>query len=130
MTELYDHISTVSFDVNVTLSLSPQVEVVEISYKDQEIQYAADGSTSRKGFSEDSIAVFQLQYRTLTESNAGTIFDIYHDTAKANGLVNSFKFVHPDGHTYVVKFAKEIPRDITPVNYSFESIDLIVLGKI
>lgn len=130
MTELYNHISTVSSDVDVTLNIACQVEVIEESYKDQEIHYAADGSTSRKGFSEDSIGIFKIQYRVLTASDAGTIFDIYHDTDKANGLTNSFKFVHPDGYTYVVKFAKEIPRDINPASYSFESIDLIAIGRI
>lgn len=128
--EIYDYLSTVSADVDVTLSISCQVEIVETGYKDQVIHMSANGSPERKGFSEDAIAIFRIQYNVLSASDAGTIFDIYHDSAKANAFENSFKFNHPDGHTYVVKFSTRLPREFLPTHHGYKEIDLIVIGRI
>ena len=128
--ELYDYLSTIASDVNVTLSVKCQVDLIEIWHKDQVIHRAVDGTTERKGFSEDTVATIKIRFDVLSESDAGTILDIYHDSAKANAFENSFKFSHPDGHTYVVKFNSKLDRQHFITHRSFPTIDLIVLGRI
>ena len=52
----------------------------------------------------------------------GTIFDLYNDSAKANGMVRSFRMSHPtDGHTYVIRFDSDLTRE-----YQIGSISGIV----
>lgn len=109
--EMYDFLSTVTPDVDVTLSLTPQGQIRESGTKNQIVHVADDNSREVVSLSDDSIFYLYVPYNALSEADAGTIFDMYHDAAKANGRENSIKFQHPtDGHTYVVKFDCDLDR--------------------
>lgn len=130
--EMYDYLSTVAPDVDVTLSVDPWRVVVEEGEKRQEVIFGADGSEEVVSQSDDSVYYVNLQWQFLSGSDAGTIFDLYHDSAKANGIKNSIKWVHPsDGHTYVVKFRGKLTRTWVPgLLHQVDQIRLRVIGRI
>lgn len=130
--EMYDYLTTIAPDVDVTLAVDPWEIVPEEGEKRQEVIYGSDGSEEVISQSDNSIFHLALQWKYLSASNAGTIFDIYHDTAKANGLKNSIKWTHPsDGHTYVVKFRGPLKRVWIPGQlHEISEIKIRVLGRI
>lgn len=128
--EIYDYVDTVVPDNNETLSLDPQTILTEIGSKNDVIHIMDDESEERIGLSTDFIFFILVRYDLLSESDAGTIFDFFCDATKGNGKIESFKFVHPDGHTYVVRFDTDITRDIKPTVYGFKAIRFKVLGRI
>jgi hypothetical protein len=130
--EIYDYVSEVAADVDVTLNVSPQSIIWEGGAKAIEIHEGLDGSEERIILSDQSVFRVRLQWRALTEADAGTIFDIYHDTAKACGMATSFKWDHPaDGHTYVVRFDSDLSRfRQNAIIYGFATLRLKVLGYI
>ncbi len=128
--EIYDYVSTVSADVDVTLSLDPQVVIPEVGGKGDIVHLADDESEERIGFSSDFKFYITIRYDLLNESDAGTLLDIWADSSKANGRINSWKFAHPDGHTYVVRFDTDMTRLMSPTYYTIKNIRLKVLGRI
>ena len=129
--EMYDFLSTISADYNSTLGISPQGEIEEESAKSGIIHYGVDGSEERINFNTSSIFYISIQWNILSESDAGTIFDWYNDSAKANGMQKSFKYNYGDGHTYVVRFDSKLPRRGQAVSrYGLPNIRLKVLGRI
>ncbi|MFW9899754.1 MAG: hypothetical protein ACFFDY_00525 [Candidatus Thorarchaeota archaeon] len=128
--EIYDYLSTVSADVDVTLSLDPQVVIQEVGGKGDIVHLADDESEERVGYSSDFKFYIIIRYDLLDESDAGTLLDIWADSSKANGRVNSFKFAHPDNHTYVVRFDTDMTRLMSPTYYTIKNIRLKVLGRI
>lgn len=128
--EIYDYVSVASADVDVTLSLDPQVVLTEQAGKNDVIHEMDDDSEERIGLSSNYIFFIVIRYDLLNESDAGTLFDIFCDSAKANGKIASFKFSHPDGHVYVVRFATDMIREIKPTTYGIKNVRLKVLGRI
>lgn len=128
--EIYDYVDTISADVDVTLSLDPQVVIPEVGGKGDIIHLADDESEERIGYSSDFNFYITIRYDLLNESDAGTLLDIWADSSKANGRVNSWKFVHPDGHTYVVRFDTDLTRLVSPTYYTVKNIRLKILGRI
>lgn len=129
---MYDYLAVATPDYNATLSVTPQRTMLEDGGKNQKINIGDDGSEERISLADASIFYVTLQWAVISEANAGTIVDFYHDTAKGNGMVRSFKWTHPtDGHTYVVRFASKLPRLLT-AGHAFSKIDirLKVLGYI
>lgn len=108
-TEMYDKLATITSDVDQTLAISAQGEIDEDAAFNQEVHEGDDGSEERVnqgGTVPTFICTFK--WNALSESDMGTIFDLYCDPAKAFGVVNSFKWSkRSDGHTYVVRFANE-----------------------
>lgn len=128
--EIYDYVSTVSPDNNETLSIDPQTVITETGTKNDVIHLMDDESEERVGLSSNFVFYILVRYDLCSESDAGTIMDFFCDASKGNGKLESFKFDHPDGHTYVVRFDEDLTRLKDPVNYSFKTIRFKVLGRI
>lgn len=128
--EIYDYVDTIAADVDVTLSLDPQVVIPEVGGKGDMIHLADDDSEERVGFSSDFNFYITIRFDLLNEADAGTLLDIWADSSKANGRINSWKFVHPDGHTYVVRFDTDLTRMMSPTYYTIKNIRLKILGRI
>lgn len=127
--ELYDYMSDMTADHNYTLSVDPQAVLTENIFKNQVIVKADDGSEEILSFSSDPIPYLDIRYDILDESDAGTVYDYYMDTAKGDGVLYSFYFDHPDNHTYVVRFDGNISRQKRPTMFGFNAIRLRVLGR-
>jgi len=130
--EMFDYLNAVTADyTTATLSVTPQQVMTEIGTKNQVVHTADDNSEEYISFSNDSIFYVTLQWEILTESDAGTIFDFFHDASKGNGITRTFYWEHPtDGHTYVVRFADALPRTIThPELYGINQIRFKIAGK-
>ena len=134
--EMYDYLSTITADYNSTLDIPSRVEMVDEGEKRIHIKRYDDESETRIVRSTTSLFLVRVQFPNITEANAGTIFDWYHDAAKACGMKNSFKWINygepvASRHTYVVRFASTVPRGVVPTyRYSMTGILLRVLGRI
>ena len=111
--EMYDYLSVATADNDVTLTLNAVGTLVEHGTKNQVIHIGDDGSEERIDLAGGT-SIFYLDYpwKYLTESDAGTVMDFWHDAAKGNGRAESFKLAHSDGHTYVVRFDTDLSREI------------------
>jgi len=130
--EMFDYLDAATADYTLaTLSVTPQQVLTETGTKNQVVHIADDNSEEYISFSNDSIFHVSLQWEILNESDAGTIFDFFHDSTKGNGITRTFYWEHPtDGHTYVVRFAEVLPRSIShPEIYGIQQIRLKVVGK-
>ena len=129
--EIYDYVSTITSDVDQTLSITPQGRVTEKGFKNQKIHMADDNSEERITLSTGSIFYLSWAWNVLLEADSGTVMDLYHDAAKANGMGNSFKFTGHDGHTYVVRFDMELSRTGRLVTrWGIPGVRLRILGRI
>jgi len=129
--EMYDYISTITPDYNAALDIPPQGVVSEDSQKNQVIHLGSDGSEERISFNTTPIFYITIGWNALSESDSGIVFDFYNDTAKANGMMRSFKYSYGDGHTYVVRFDSKITRSGKHLEkMGITGIRLKVLGRI
>lgn len=133
-TEMYDKLATITSDVDQTLAISAQGEISEEGGFSQEIHEGDDGSEERCNLGSTTPKFFcTFRINALSESDMGTIFDLYFDSAKAFGMVNSFKWSkRNDGHTYVVRFENElfIRHGRLQSAMGTEEIRLRILGRI
>jgi hypothetical protein len=134
----YDYISAATADVAITLGVSPyeihpQGEITEIGRKNQIIHKGEDRSEERISLGDDE-SEFEASFpiEALTGSDIGLLYDIYHDTAKGNGIVNSFRWYNvTDGHTYVVRFNCDMERVRKAYDvYGIGTITLRILGGV
>ena len=129
--EPYDFLSILTPDYDYTLSLTAQDIVTEEGYKNQKAHLADDNSEEVVTLSSGSIFYVTIPYTILSESDSGTIHDLYHDPVKANGMGRTFKFLSYDGHTYVVRFNGKLGRTAGPgIRWGVPSISLRLKGKI
>ena len=129
--EPYDYLSIVTADYDYTLAIAAQGTVTEEGYKNQVIHLADDNSEERITLSTGSIFYVTYPINQLSEANSGTIFDLYHDPVKANGMGNSFKLTAYDGHSYVVRFAGKLTRTGNSVSrWGMPGISFRILGKV
>lgn len=108
--EPYDFLSSVNADYNYALSIAAQGIVTEEVYKNQVIHLADDNTEERITLSSGSIFYVSWDWKQLSESDSGTIFDLYCDSSKANGIGNSFNWIGHDGHLYTVRFDMKLQR--------------------
>jgi hypothetical protein len=128
---MYDYIAVAVPDYNVLLDIPPQGTISEESAKNQVIHMGVDGSEERISFNTTPIFYITIGWNALSEADSGTIFDMYNDTAKANGMQRTFKYAYGDGHTYVVRFCDKITRSgRTLATLGISGVRLKVLGKI
>ena len=133
--EPYDVLPTIASDVNETLSIKPQGEIAPESggFK-QKIHPGDDQSEERVNLgSTTPVFTVTFAYNVLSESDMGTLFQLYFTSTKAFGMVNSFKWSsRGDGHTYVVRFAIEyLARSgCLQAKMGAKGIVLRLLGKI
>jgi len=129
--EPYDFLSIVTADYDYTLTIKAQGSVSEEGYKNQVIHLADDNSEERITLSTGSIFYATYPINQLSESESGTIFDLYHDPVKANGIARSFKLTAYDGHDYVVRFDGKLTRTGNSVNrWGMPGIRFRILGKV
>jgi len=129
--ELYDFLSIITEQYDYTLAIKAQGAITEEGYKNQVVHLADDNSEERITLSPNSIFYVSWNWTQLTESNSGTIFDLYHDPLKANGIARSFKWTGHDGHTYVVRFDCKLSRSGNALSrWGLPGIRLRVLGRI
>jgi len=129
--EIYDFVATTTADYNYTLSIPVQGIVTEEGYKNQVVHLADDNTEERITLSTNSIFYVSWEWALLSEANSGTIFDLYHDPAKANGIGRSFKWAGHDGHTYVVRFAMNLSRTgNSKSRWGLPEVKIRILGKI
>ena len=130
--EMWDYLSVVTADYTATsLILNPHRILTESGQKNQVVHLGVDGSEEIVTLSSQTIFYVSLQWDVLTPSDAGTVYDLYHDTNKANGISNTFYWDHPtDGHSYTVRFTGLFKRAIRPASiHSVAEIKLKVLGR-
>lgn len=131
--EIYDYVSAVTPDYSATtLTLRPQGIIYEDGSKAIEIHEGRDGSEEAIILSDVSVFFIRLQWKAISASESGDIFDMYHDSTKACGIARSFPWQHPtDGHTYVVKFRDVLSRfKENAAIYGFSTLRLKVMGRI
>ena len=129
--EIYDYVSTITPDYNAAIGILPQGDVTEESVKSQVVHYGVDQSEERISFGTTSTFFINLSWNQLTEANSGTIMDWYNDPTKANGTQRSFKYAWGDGHTYVVRFASNLPRSGNAMSrLGIKNVRLKILGRI
>ena len=130
--ELYDYVDTVAADKDVTLSLDPQAVLTELGTKNDIIHIGDDGSEERIGLGGVGAVVpyITIMYDLLNASDAGTAMQFWYDSDYGDGRINSFKFTHPDGHTYVVRWDCDFERETRPTNYGVRTLRLKVLGSV
>jgi len=113
--EIYDYVSSIAADYTATeLAVIPQRVMTEVADKKQVLHEYDSGVMDVISFSDTTFFNVTLVWEAITESDAGTIFDLYADSAKANGREKTFYFQHPDGHTYTVRFLGPLQRIYTP----------------
>ena len=102
--EPFDYLSYVECDYNYTLTISAQGDVTEEGDKNQITRRGDDDSREVVTIQTNSRFFVSWNWVILTEAESGTIFDLYHDADKANGMARSFLWSGHDGHTYTVAF--------------------------
>ena len=133
--EIYDFVNTVTPDyTTTTLTLSPSDIIFEEGEKSNIILTGDDGSEERIALSNTSIFYVTLSWNMRNASDAGTIIDFYHDSAKGNGTTRTFKWQCPasaGGHTYVVRFAGKLNRKIQITqHHNIPDVRLRIVGRI
>ena len=133
--EAWDYLSEVTPDyVATTLDIKRKITITEEGEKNQVVHLGDDGSEEIISFGDDSIFYANLPWDLLKESESGTIYDMYHDSTKANGIARSFQWVHygekNDQHTYTVRFASKMSRELKSGDvHGMKGIRLKLLGR-
>lgn len=128
--EIYDYISDATPDNNVTMTLAARGSITERTTKNQIVHLGVDGSEEVITIASTVIAYLEYPFSALTNSDAGTVFEFWHDAAKGNGIAESFKLQNGDGHTYVVRFDSDMDRVRHLGNYQSLSVIFKILGRI
>jgi len=135
--EMYDYLDTVAPDVDVTLgagdyAIHPEFSVPELGVKNQIIHLGDDGSEEVIDLTDSVYFTTSFSWRSLTEAQSGSLFDLFYDSAKANCMASSIKWTHPtDGHIYVIKFRSFMQRDPVAAGvYDIAGLKVKIIGKI
>lgn len=120
---------TLTADYTTALTIAAQGIVTEEGYKNQVIHLADDNSEERVTLVAGSIFYVVWNYNQLSESDAGIVFDHYHDPAKANGMARSFKWTAHDTKNYVARWDCKLSRAGNALSrWGFQALRLRVLG--
>lgn len=124
----YDYIGVAVPDVDVILTIKAQGQVSEQSRENTVVHLGDDESEERIILSTTPVFFLVFPYNVLSESDSGTVLDLYH--ASAQGMAKSFKCTHLT-HTYVVRFDMPMERKgQAPSRYGVPNVRLKLLGKI
>ncbi len=134
--DLWDYLSPVTADYTATeLTIRPRNVIVDDSQLDQVIHWGKGGNHEVITLAQTPIIYVTLEIGRITEADAGTVFDLYINPAKANQWARSFYWLHygeSAQHTYTAKFAGKLPRRIGGRGnrrYGFSDIQLLVMGR-
>ena len=128
--EMYDYLATATPDNAATLTVVAQGAVREAGTINQEVHIGDDGSRETITLSTSRIFYIDYPYNGLTEADAGTIVDCFFNASIGNGRAESFNLAYADGHTYVVKFDSDMPRDRKVGNIHSIMISFAIIGRI
>lgn len=133
LTPMATYLSELAADYTATeLNIAPDDVMVE-EPDDSQIVHEYDDGTDDVIDLADQYFFVNLSWVRISEADSNTIYDMYHDPAKAKRRARSFYWTHPDeGNTYTVKFASKVSRESYgqyPNRYSFMSVRLKVIGK-
>jgi hypothetical protein len=121
---------TVAADYNTALTIKAQGIVTEEGYKNQVIHLADDNSEERVTLSTGSIFYVTWSLNQLSESDAGTVYDHYHDPAKANGMGRSFKWTAHDTKNYTARWDCILSRAGNALSrWGYQKLRMRVLGN-
>lgn len=111
---MYDYLSASGLSADYTsteLTTASQRIIPEVVKKNQVIHYGDDNTAEVITYSNDPIFNVTLQWDVLSPASAGTIFDFYTSTSKANGIENTFYWQDAaDSHTYTARFVTPLQR--------------------
>lgn len=133
---MYDYLATGTADYTAaTLSITPTNILTESGEFNQKLFWHDDRSVRVVSFSPSTVQFFvEFEFQYLTESDAGTLLDLYTLGSKAYGSMRSFYWDHPiDGHTYVLRFITPFNREISSDVYgrmSIRALKCIVEAKV
>ena len=130
--KMSDYLPTKTADyVTETLNIPPQNTLQEQVERKQIVHEFDDGSVDVHTIGNIYFVV-TLQWDSLSQSDAGTIFDLWNLPAKANGRKKTFYWDHPiDDKTYVVRFMSPLTRvdeHARPGRQAIQSVTLRVEG--
>lgn len=131
---MFDYLSDAVADyTTTTLNIRPQKTLPTTGDKSQIVHKFDDGSVKVIGVSDTSYFDITLVWTAISDDDAGTIMDLWHDPAKANGRENTFYWEHPtDGHTYVARFMSPFKFTFTAGMVGYQKvgeIDIRVEGR-
>jgi len=130
---MYDFLTSISPDVESTLSVDPQQVMMVSGQKEVEIHQGRGRSEERIILSDASKFWVKLQWNYLSEADHSTLFDFYHDSAKGCGTARTFWWSPPvqyDSHTYVVRFDCRWESFLKNYkNYGVGNLLLAILGR-
>lgn len=113
--EMYDYLTTDTADyTTVEIDIPLQRSAKEKSKKDQTILKKDTGSPAVVSSSDLYYYECVIEWPNISESDAGTIFDIWNDISKCNYAQRTFYLHFPDGHIYVARWMGEVERIYTP----------------
>ena len=132
VTTMFDLLSNATADYSTTtLSVNPNRMMHEQGRKKQRIIEADDDTTVVVELSTGVTFYVMLIWEKRKATDMESIFDLYFDTNKADGMKNTFQWEHPtDGHTYVVRFATQLDRKRYVASQGFGTVRLKVEGRI
>ena len=127
--EMIDYLSEVEADYAWVLDIPPQ-NVMDIEGdKKQIVHEFDDGSVAVVEKSTQSYFNISVQWDVLESDDADTLFDLWHDTDKANGSERTFYWEHPiEGTVYTVRQLALIKRSQAHQNYLLAQISGMVLN--
>ena len=120
---------TITADYTTALNITAQGVVTEEGYKNQVVRIADDNSEERVTLATGSIFYVTWNWNQLSESDAGTIWALYNDPAKANGMGRTFKWTAHDGTNYVARFDCKLSRSGNALSrWGYQGVRVRVLG--
>ena len=125
----YDFLYSLAPDYNYTLRIKPQLILTEETSKSGQVLAGQDGTEARLSYNDYPCIIFAWDWALLSADEAGEIFDLYNHPDKACGKLRTFKYLHDDGFTYVVRFDCNLTRKSPGLSsYALPGIRLKVLG--
>jgi hypothetical protein len=116
-------------DYNYTLDIPPH-NVMPIDGSKHQVIYELDDKTvSVVPVSTVSSFDVELQWEALSETNAGILIAMYHDTTKCNGSQKTFYWKEPfdADNTYVARFMSPV-RMVRSVEYgNYLTVDSVII---
>jgi len=127
---MFNYLSNATPDVTDTLSINPRGTMTEYIEFEQFVDITDDYTEERGTLNNEKAFKVTIPFSALTETDADTVFDLYHNSSKANGKENSFVWQHPtDGHSYVVRFDCNLQHSRHYPQYSsYSQLTIRVLG--
>ena len=108
-----DYLPVATADYDYTLSVTPQAVMPQEGDKLQVVHEYDDGTVAVVTLAQQSKFNIQVQWNLLSNSDASTILDLYHDSNKANARAYTWYFHHPiDERDYVVRFMTQLTQTL------------------